>query len=50
MIANNLFDCTLAYEVNHELHTSFNDKVLHVLHNMKEYKRKLGTLVDAQTR
>jgi hypothetical protein len=44
-ITNKLFDCIVAYEVSNEMHTSFNDKVLHVLLNMDEYKQKLGALM-----
>jgi hypothetical protein len=35
-ITSNLFDCIVAYEVSNETHTSFNDKVLHVLQNIDE--------------
>jgi len=44
-IASNMFDCIVAYEVIHDVHTSFNDKVLHILLNMEEYKQKLSTVV-----
>ena len=40
-IATNMFDCIVTYEVNNEAHASFNDKVLHILQNMEEYKEKL---------
>ena len=45
-ISSNLFDCIVAYEVNNDTYKSFNDKVLHVLLNMEEYKQKLNTLID----
>jgi len=44
-ITSNLFDCIVAYEVSNETHASFNDKVLHVLQNIDEYKQKLNTLM-----
>jgi hypothetical protein len=44
-ITSNLFDCIVAYEVSNETHASFNDKVMHVLQNIDEYKQKLDTLM-----
>jgi hypothetical protein len=41
-IPSNMFDCIVAYEVIHDIHTSFNDKVLQILLNMEEYKQKLS--------
>jgi hypothetical protein len=32
--------------VSNEAHASFNDKVLHILQNMEEYKEKLGALMS----
>ena len=45
-IPSNLFDCIVAYEVNNDSCKSFNDKVLHILLNMEEYKQKLNTLIE----
>ena len=45
-IPSNLFDCIVAYEVNNDSCKSFNDKVLHILLNMEEYKQKLNALID----
>jgi hypothetical protein len=45
-ISSNLFDCIVAYEVNNDVNKSFNDKVLHILQNMDEYKQKLNTIID----
>ena len=36
----------MAYEVNNDSYKSFNDKVLHILLNMEEYKQKLNTLIE----
>jgi len=44
-ITSNLFDYIVAYEVSNETHATFNDKVLHVLQNIDEYKQKLNTLM-----
>jgi hypothetical protein len=41
----NLFDCIVAYEVINEVNTNFNDKVLHILLNLEEYKTKLAALM-----
>jgi hypothetical protein len=41
----NLFDCIVAYEILSETSSNFNDKVLHVLLNMQEYKDKLAALM-----
>ena len=46
-ITTSMFDCIVAYEVGNELHASFNDRVLHVLQNMDEYKQKLGGVIEA---
>ena len=49
-ITSNLFDCIVAYEVIHDINTSFNDKVLHILLNMEEYKKKLnGVITELKT-
>ena len=45
-IPSNLFDCIVAYEVNNDSYKSFNDKVLHILLNMEEYKQKLNALIE----
>jgi hypothetical protein len=45
-VTNNLFDCIVAYEVNNDLHESFNDRVLHVLQNMQDYKTRLETVIN----
>ena len=45
-ISSNLFDCIVAYEVNKDTHKSFNEKVLHILENMDEYKQKLNAIID----
>jgi hypothetical protein len=45
-ISSNLFDCIVAYEVNNDINKSFNDKVLHILQNMEEYKQKLNTIIE----
>ena len=42
----NLFDCIVAYEVISEQNMNFNDKVLHILLNLEEYKTKLATLMS----
>jgi hypothetical protein len=44
-ITTSIFDCLVAYEVGNDLHASFNDKVLHILLNMDEYKGKLAALM-----
>ena len=44
-ITSNLFDCIVAYEVIHDINSSFNEKVLHILLNMEEYKKKLSSVV-----
>jgi hypothetical protein len=44
-IPTNLFNCIVAYEVLNEVTTNFNDKVLHVLLNLEEYKTKLAALM-----
>ena len=44
-IPTNLFDCIVAYEVVNEQSTSFNEKVLHILLNLEEYKTKLAALM-----
>jgi len=44
-VPNNLFDCIVAYEVTNDLHASFNDRVLHILLHMDEYRQKLADLV-----
>ena len=44
-ITSNLFDCIVAYEVIHDVNSSFNDKVLHILLNMEEYKKRLNDVV-----
>jgi hypothetical protein len=44
--SSNLFDCIVAYEVKNDTHKSFNDKVLHFLQNMDEYKQKLNAIID----
>ena len=43
-IPTNLFDCIVAYEVLNEVNSNFNDRVLHILQNMDEYKTKLAAL------
>ena len=45
-ISSNLFDCIVAYEVKNDTHKSFNEKVLHILENMDEYKQKLNAIID----
>jgi hypothetical protein len=45
-ISSNLFDCIVAYEVNNDINKSFNDKVLHILQNMEEYKQKLNIVIE----
>jgi hypothetical protein len=42
----NLFDCNVAYEVISEQNMNFNDRVLHILQNMEEYKQKLSTVIE----
>jgi hypothetical protein len=44
-ITTNLFDCIVAYEVINEINTNFNEKVLHILLYMEEYKTKLAALM-----
>ena len=44
-IPTNLFDCIVAYEVLSETSSNFNDKVLHVLLNLQEYKDKLAAVM-----
>ncbi len=44
-IPTNLFDCHVAYEILSDTSSNFNDKVLHVLLNMQEYKDKLAALM-----
>lgn len=44
-IPTNLFDCIVAYEILSDTSSNFNDKVLHVLLNMEEYKNKLDALM-----
>ena len=44
-VTNNLFDCIVTYEVVNQVNTNFNEKVLHILLNMEEYKTKLATLM-----
>ncbi len=44
-ITTSMFDCIVAHEVGNELHASFNDRVLHVLQNMDEHKKKLGGVI-----
>ena len=41
----NLFNCIVAYEILNESSSNFNDKILHVLQNMDEYKTKLAMLM-----
>ena len=43
-IPTNLFDCIVAYEILVES-SSFNERVLHILLNLDEYKTKLATLM-----
>jgi hypothetical protein len=48
-VPNSLFDCIVAYEVTtdtNELHASFNDRVLHILLHMDDYRQKLAALID----
>ena len=45
-IPTNLFDCIVAYEVINEQNMNFNDKVLHILQNMEDYKTKLAALIN----
>ena len=45
-ITKSMFDCIVSYEVVNELHASFNEKVLHILQNMDEYKQKLGGVIE----
>jgi hypothetical protein len=45
-IPTNLFDCIVAYEILNEVNSTFNDKVLHVLLNLEEYKTKLAALMN----
>jgi hypothetical protein len=42
----NLFDCNVAYEVISEQNMNFNDRVLHILQNIEEYKQKLNTVIE----
>ena len=44
-IPTNLFDCIVAYEVVNEQSMNFNEKVIHILMNLQEYKDKLATLM-----
>jgi len=44
-IPTNLFDCIVAYEILNDTSSNFNDKVLHVLLNIQEYKDKLAALM-----
>ena len=44
-IPTNLFDCIVAYEIINEQCSSFNEKVLHILLNLEQYKTKLATLM-----
>ena len=44
-IPPNMFDCIVAYEVLSEQSSNFDDKILHILQNMQEYKDKLDKLV-----
>jgi hypothetical protein len=41
----NLFNCHVAYEILNEQSSNFNEKVLHILLNLQEYKTKLATLM-----
>jgi hypothetical protein len=45
-IPTNLFDCIVTYEVISEQNMNFNDKVLHILQNMEQYKTKLSELIN----
>jgi len=45
-ISSNLFDCIVEYEVNNDINKSFNDKVLHILQHMEDYKQKLNAIID----
>jgi len=42
----NLFDCNVAYEVLSEQNMNFNDRVLHILQNIEQYKNKLAELIN----
>ena len=44
-IPTNMFDCIVAYEVLSEQSSSFNEKVIHILMNLQEYKDKLAALM-----
>jgi hypothetical protein len=44
-IPPNLFDCHIAYEILSDTSSNFNDRVLHILLNMQEYKDKLAALM-----
>ena len=44
-IPTNLFDCIVAYEVLNEVNSNFNERVLHILLNLEEYKSKLAALI-----
>lgn len=45
-IPTNLFHCHVAYEILSDTSSNFNEKVLHVLLNMQEYKDKLAALMS----
>jgi len=42
----NLYNCIVAYEVLNEHSSNFNERVLHILLNLEEYKNKLSSLID----
>ena len=44
-IPTNLFDCIVAYEIESEQSSNFNDKVIHILMNLQEYKDKLAAVM-----
>jgi hypothetical protein len=45
-IPTNLYNCIVAYEVLNEHSSNFNERVLHILLNLEEYKNKLSSLID----
>jgi hypothetical protein len=44
-IPTDLFDCIIAYEILSETSSNFNDRVLHILLNLEEYKTKLAVIM-----
>jgi hypothetical protein len=42
----NLFNCIVAYEILNDTSSNFNERVLHILLNLDEYKNKLSSLIN----